>query len=73
MFLVLVLSTELIIKSSLPEVAIPKRSWPVEENVNLGKTERYKEMQPSLNLHRNTVIQMGLSCAEAGKIIELTN
>ena len=49
MFLVLVLSTELIIKSSLPEVAIPKRSWPVEENVNLGKTEPYKEMQPSLN------------------------
>lgn len=49
MFLVLVLSTELIIKSSLPEVAIPKRSWPVEEYVNLGKMERYKEMQPSLN------------------------
>ena len=49
MFLVLVLLTELIIKSFLPEVAIPKRSWPVEENVNLGKTERYKEMQPSLS------------------------
>lgn len=49
MLLVLVLLTELIIKSFLPEVAIPKRSWPVEENVNLGKTERYKEMQPSLN------------------------